>query len=154
MAMPPPGLPFSPWSPPPPGEGPEGSRPGGMGMRPSFICSMWSMLSGPSLSIILSAMLGLPPSLSGPFGPLQPTRGGMLAVRLPSLELVLPPEPDAVFFLLEEEGPSLGLGEPSFKSSLLLWSEEEEEDALPFSPPDADDAAAAATALLARLKRC
>ena len=104
MAIPedPPGLPFS----PPPGEGPEGSSPGGMGMRPSFICSMWSMLSGPSLSICFTMSLS---GLSGPSGPLfccrQPTRGGMLAVTpmLPSLELVLPPEPDAVVFLFDDE---------------------------------------------------
>ena len=69
---------------------------------------------------------------------------------LPSLELVLPPEPEAVFFLLVEEGPSLGLGEPSLSLSLLC-SEEEDEEALPFSPAEA---AAAATTLLARLKRC
>ena len=135
-------------SPLPPGEGPEGSRPGGMGMRPSFICSMWSMLSGPSLSVIILS--------AGPFGPLsgplQPTSGGMLAERLPSLELVLPPEPEAVFLRLEAEGPSLGEGEPSLRSlPSLLCSEEDEEDALPFSPAEA----AAATALaLARLKRC
>ena len=79
-----------------------------------------------------------------------------MAERLPSLELVLPPEPEAVFLRLEAEGPaaSLGEGEPSLRSPPpSLCSEEDEEDALPFSPPPAEAAAATALAL-ARLKRC
>ena len=81
-----------------------------------------------------------------------------MAERLPSLELVLPPEPEAVFLRLEAEGPaaSLGEGEPSLRSPppSLLCSEEDEEDALPFSPAPPAEAAAATALALARLKRC
>lgn len=65
-----------------------------------------------------------------------------------SLEHVLPPEPEAVFFLLADEDPSLGLGEPSLSAleCPVASPVEDEEDALPFSPAELFAAAA-------RLKR-